>query len=157
MSEPIELRIVQDLQVALQAIAVASGYHHDVAAFAVKLDPNQDVEALLGEEKLRPFFILELTPDAFTYSPARMVGISMPAIIHAVNDSDPTDDSSWLTEYLRLCADIEQAIALDFTRGGLAKDTRITSREFQSFGGSQVWAMVNTVIDVRRTYGAPNS
>jgi hypothetical protein len=156
MSEPTEFLIVQNLQAALQAISVAGGYHHDLAALAVKLDPNQDVEALLGEEKKRPFIVLELTPDEWTYAPSKMVGVQMPATIHFVNDSDPTDDDSWLREYLCLCADAEQALAVDISRGGRAVDTRIDSREFQSFGGAQVWAMVKTRILVRRQYGSPN-
>lgn len=154
--DPVELRIIQNLQAALLAISVAGGYHHDVAGFAVKLDPNVDVESLLGELKLRPFAILELTPDAFEYSPSNMVRIEMPATVHFVNDSDPADDASWLGEFTRLCADVEQAIALDTQRGGLAIDTRIESREYHTFGGQQVWAMVKLKVTLRRTYGAPN-
>ena len=157
MTEPIEFLIVQNLQAALQAISVAGGYHHDVAALAVKLDPDQDVEALLGEQKKRPFLVIELTPDEWEYSPSKMVTLRLPAVIHFVNDSDPTNDSSWLQTYLRLCADVEQAIAVDIARGGRAIDTRVTTREFQSFGGGQVWAMVKATISVRRIYGAPNA
>jgi hypothetical protein len=154
--EPTEFLVLQNLQAALQAISVAGGYHHDVGAFAVKLDPNVDVEALLGDQKLRPFFILELTPDAWEYSPSSMVVVRVPATIHAVNDADVTNDSAWIREYLRLCADVEQAIGGDISRGGRAIDTRITTREFRSYDGGQVWARVETRISVRRTYGAPN-
>lgn len=156
MPEPREFLVVQNLQAALQGISVAGGYHHDLAAFAVKLDPNVDVEQLLGAEKQRPFIILEVTPDEFVYSPSLVVSVRMPATIHLVNDSDPTDDASWIREYFQLCADGEQAIAQDITRGGRATDTRITEREFQSFGGSQVWAMLKLLIDVKRVYGVPN-
>lgn len=156
MSESTEFLIVQNLQAALRAISTSSGYHHDVAALAVKLDPNEEVESLLGEEKLRPFLVLELVPDAWEYSPSKMVSVRMPLTIHFVNDADVTDDDSWLREYLRLCADAEQALAVDISRGGRAVDTRIKSREFQAFGGGQVWAMVKTEILVRRSYGVPN-
>lgn len=157
MPEPREFLIVKNLQAALQGISVANGYHNDLAAIAVKLDPNVDVEFLLGEQKLRPFVVLELTPDEFAYSPSMMVDVRMPAIVHFVNDSDPEDDDSWLREFLRGCADVEQALTGDISRGGRAVDTRITSREFQSYGGGQVWAIVRTSILVRRSYGAPNA
>lgn len=156
MADPIELRIVQNLQLALQGIAVAGGYHYDLAALAVKLDPNVDVEALIASQALRPFLILELAPDSFSYSASMMTSIELPATIHFVQDSDPTDDADWLRTYLQLCADAEQALAVDISRGGLAMDTRITSREYHAFGDSQVWALVKTVISVRRQYGRPN-
>lgn len=156
MSEPIEYRIVQSLQTALLSIAIAGGYHHDVAALAVKLDANHSVEELIGDSALRPFFILEMTADTFTYQPANRIRIVMPAIIHAVHDSDVTVDDSWVRTYFRLCADIEQAVAVDITRGGLATDTRVLSREFKTFNGSQVWAQVNAEIRVPRLYGEPN-
>ncbi len=156
MAEPIEFRIVQNLQAALQAISVAGGYFYDVAAVAVKLDPNVDVESLIGDQAQRPFLILEVAPDTFSYSPSRMVSIELPATIHFVTDSNPNDDSDFLRTFLRLCADAEQAIATDISRGGLAIDTRITTREYRAFGDSQVWAQIKTSTSVRRFYGSPN-
>jgi hypothetical protein len=157
MAEPIAYRIVQSLQTALQGIAIASGYHHDVAALAVKLDPNVDVETLIGDQQLRPFVILELPPDqhAIKFAP-KGVQITMPVTVHAVHDSDPTDDSSWLKTYFRLCADVEQALAQDIRRGGLAADTRVLSQEPVSFDGAQVWAKVTAQVTVIRTMGQPN-
>lgn len=158
MSDPIEYRIVVSLKAALQTIAIAAGYHHDVGALAVKMDANHSVEDLIGDSKLRPFFILEVSPDVFAeYQPAKLVRIRMPVIIHAVHDSDVTVDEDWVQTYYELCADIEQAIAQDITRGGLATDTRILTREFATFNGAQVWAMAKTEIRVgRRVYGLPN-
>lgn len=156
MPEPIEYRIIQDLQAALQSISVAGGYHYDVAAFAVKLDADHSVEELIGDAARRPFYILEVTADAFSYQPSERVRVVMPVTVHAVHEADPTVDEDWVRTYYRLCADIEQAIAVDHRRGGLATDTRILSRTFHSFNGAQVWAMVQGEIRVPRTYGAPN-
>lgn len=158
MAEPREYLIVQNLQAALLAITVAGGYHYDVAALAVKLDPNHGVEALIGPQKKRPFYVIELNPDAFAYSPSKLVTVTMPIRLHAVHDSDPTDDNSWLLTYLRLCADLEQAIAVDIQRGGLAIDTRIVSREFRVYDDDTalVWASAAIEIPVRRLYGTPN-
>ena len=100
---------MQDLQTALRSISVANGYHHDFEALSVKLDANHDVESLIGDQPLRPFLILELLPDRFDYSEASAgyVLMLMPFVIHAVNDTDPTDDDAMLKAYLRLCADVE--------------------------------------------------
>lgn len=156
MADPIDFRIVQHLQTALRGIATGSGYHYTVASAAVKLDPNKDVEALLGASKLRPFIVLELGVDSYEYQPAQRVKVTTPVTIHLVNDSDPTDDSAWMLMWSRLCADGEQAITQDITRGGLAVDTRVLSRDFETFGGQQVWAMLKTQVTVLRTYGLPN-
>ncbi len=156
MPEPLEFQIVQNLQAALRLISVANGYHHDIEVLAVKLDPNHDVETLIGDQAHRPFLILALSPDAYEYFPAEQIRLRMPFIIHAVNDTDPTDDDAMLRMYWRLCADVEKAIAIDETRGGLATDTRILEREMHESEGQQVWAMLKGEIREHRTYGAPN-
>lgn len=157
MSEPIEYQIVRNLQSALQAISVAEGYHHDVAALAVKLDPNHDVDTLVGDTKLRPFVVLEVQPDKFQYSEhGGSLLVVMPFLVHGVQDTDPTVDESGLNTYFRLCADVEQAIAIDVTRGGLAHETVIRQRELHGINGREVWALVRGEVRVRRTYGRPN-
>jgi hypothetical protein len=155
--EPIEYRIVQSLQTALRGIATASGYHHTVQSLAVKLDPNVDVETLIGDEALRPFMVLELPPDqhAIKFAP-KGVQITLPVIVHAVHASDPTIDESWIRTYFRLCADVEFALAQDISRGGLAVDTRVLSREAVSFSGEQVWAKVTAQVTVVRRMDLPN-
>ena len=156
MDEPLEFRIVKDLQTALKSISVANGYHHDFEALAVKLEPNHDVEALIGDQPRRPFLILALSPDIYEYFPSEQIRLLMPFIIYAVNDTDPTDDDSMLRTYLRLCADVEKAIAADTTRNGLATDTRILEREIHVMEGQKVWAILKGEIRERRTYGEPN-
>ena len=155
-NEPLEFRIVQNLQTALRGISIANGYHYDIATHAVKLDANHDVESLIGDQSPRPFVILELSPDAYEYFPAEQIRLRMPFIIHAVNDTDPTVEEAMLRTYLRLCADVEQAIAEDASRGALATDTRIFEREMHEWDGQQVWALLKGEIREHRTYGAPN-
>lgn len=158
MNEPLEFRIVQNLQTALRSISVANGYHHDIENLAVKLDPNHEVETIVGDQPLRPFLILELLPDRYDYSEASAgyVLLLMPFRVHAVNDTDPTDDDDMLKTYHRLCADVEQAIAIDETRGDLATDTRIFERGLHEQEGQRVWAILTGEIREHRKYGAPN-
>src|SRR4051812_41593562 len=111
MPEPIEFRIVQSLQTALRDISIANGYHHDVAELAVKLDPDVDVELLIGDSPLRPYFLLAVAPDqwAIKFAPNGME-ITMPFTVNAVHTSDVTDDDDWIRTFYRLCADVEQAL-----------------------------------------------
>lgn len=156
MPEPRELLIVQSVQTALLAIAVAGGYYSTVAAGAVKLDPNASVESLMRPDGPRPFVLLELKPDTWEYSPANQVKLTLPMVVHWVSDSTPTDDTSRLQVYLRGCADVEKALAVDITRGGLAYDTRVVSREMDlAMDGAQVWAQIGIEIRVNREFGAP--
>ncbi len=159
--DPIEFRIIENMQTALKTISTQNGFHYDVQSVAVKLDPNHDVDALVGEaslasEPLRPFIILVTPPDLFDYFPAKQIRLRMPFVIHAVNDSDPKEDAELQKTYFKLCADVEKAISADITRGALATDTRIFEREMHEPNGQLVWSMVKGEIRVQRTYGAPN-
>lgn len=163
--DPIEFRIIADMQTALQSIRKINGYHHDVASVAVRLDPNYDIESLVGEatvqtEPLRPFIIVVTSPDQFSYPEhGGRVFLLMPFIVHAVNDSDPSDDSDLQKTYFKLAADVETALVgteQRLTRGGLATDTLILEREMHEPIGQLSWAMVKGHVRVRRGYGEPN-
>jgi len=157
MPEPIEFRLVQDLQASLALIAIASGYHFDVGATAVKLDPNVAVEALIAPDGPRPFILIEVQPESWEYFPSGDIKLRMPMTVHWVSDSTPTDDASRMRTYFRGCADVEQAVAVEGSRGGLATDTRVTKRTFDTaVDGSQVWALIDLQILVHRTFGQPN-
>lgn len=156
-AEPIEYRVLLNLQTALQAITVAGGYHYTVAATAVKLDPNHNVEALIAPDGPRPFIVLELREERWEYSPASQVRIVVPVTIHWVSDSTPTVDESRLQTFLRGCADVEQAMAVETIMGSLAQIPRIGKRTLDFMvDGAQVWAQIEADIVVNRTYGVPN-
>lgn len=159
MAEPNEWLIVEHLQAALQAIAQATGYHYDVAPEAVKLNPDQGAETLIAPAGgPRPFLFLEWKDDAWEYR-ERPNGIVLvlPITVWWIHDFDSTDDAALLRTFLRGCADVEQAIAVDVTRGGHAYETRIVRRTPQVQGASELWAIVDLEILVRRTYGQPNA
>lgn len=159
MAEPIEWLIVQDLQAALRAISLAGGYHFDVAPEAVKLNPDASAETLIAPVGgPRPFLFVEWKDDAWEYV-ERPNGILLvlPITVWWVQDFDPTDDASLMRTFLRGCADVEKAVAVDITRGGHAYETRIVRRTPQVEGASELWAIVDLEILVRRTYGQPNA
>lgn len=157
--EPIEYQVLTNLQAALQGIRIGNGYHYDVRGTAVKLDPNQDVESLIGgADAPRPFVLLEVLPERREYRPSLQIKITRPVTIHWVSESDPTRDSDRLQVFMRGCADVERAIVQDITRGGLAGDTRIEKTAFDAaVDGSQVWAQIDIEILMHRTYGQPDA
>ena len=152
-----EYLIVRHLQSALQQITVASGYHYDVAAIAVKLDPNHAVETLLAPAGPRPFVLIEVKPDRWDYFPSMQVRIVMPITLHWVSEAQPLDDESRMQLYFRGCADVERAIMADISRGGNATDTRVLTRVLDTTNeGTQAWARIDTEIRVNRRYGSPD-
>ncbi len=158
MATPIELRVVQAMQTAFRSISIAGGYWHDVASAAVKLDIDANVADLIGANPARPFIVIEATPEDITYPEKyRRTRIATPFIIHFIDDTDPTDDTAMLEKYYKAIADIEKAIIVDDTWGGLANHTTIVNREkHKTAEGQQVWAQVTAEVVVTREYGAPN-
>jgi hypothetical protein len=156
--QPIEFRIITNLQTALQAIAIAGGYHYTVVAAAVKLDPNAAAQVLVAPSGPRPFMLIEVRPETWEYSPANQLKLFMALTVHWVKEADQTADANLLETYLNGCADVERAIAVDISRGQLATDTRIVKREMDlTQDGAQVWARIDLEIRVHRTYGQPDS
>jgi hypothetical protein len=154
---PSEYAVLTNLRDALAAIRVGDGYYYDVLGSAVKLDPNHDTDALWADGAPRPFVLVELTSDAWTHMPSERARIELRATIHWVNDSDPTRDADRLQTYLQGCADVERAVIADLQRGGLVIDTRIVSRAFDTaVDGALVWASIDLVMPMIRTYGQPD-
>lgn len=157
MPEPIKFRIVQNLQTALRGISVASGYHYDVASLAVKLDPNQANDAVHAPGGLRPLLVIQVNPERREYQPAGELREVLPIVVHWVQESDGADDDSRTRTFFRGCADVEQAIAQDLGRVGLAIDTRIVQCiNNDDLDGAQVWAQIELEIPLFRQYGRPN-
>lgn len=162
MTEPRTFRILQSLQEALRGINSADGYHTTVAEVAVKLDPNTDVESVIAgetdETRVRPWCLIELVPGTWSYQPAQRVDLRTLAILHYVDEvPDLTDDAAVLKTICRLWADVEQAVASDYSRGGLVTDTRIVEQDFRTFDGGLVWTMTRVQMQVNRGYGLPNA
>lgn len=163
MTEPLEYQILKDLQTALAAISIAGGYYHDIAGgVAVKLDADSKVEDLIAragpevaETGPRPFIILEVAAENFGYFPAEQIRLVMPFVVHFVNDTDPKEDDDLMRSFFRLAADVEKAVNVDHTRGGLATDTRIVGREKRSYEGALIWAQISGEVLENRTYGQP--
>lgn len=158
MAEPISYRILLNLQDALQAISKSGGYWFNVGDDAVSIDPVDAIEVILGRTVQSPFMVVEAGPSGRpNYQPAEQMIELLPASIIAAADAKQLDPVARIQTYERLCADIEKAVTEDHTRGGLATDTRITSKQMNVNTGSvRVLAVVQLEIRVYREYGAPN-
>lgn len=142
---------MRNIQEALRAVTVGDGYHYDVRGTAVKLNPDVEVEALVEEDAPRPWVTLEVTPEEWTFQPSNLVKLAMPVRVHWFHEADEGDEDLLLMCY-RGYSDIERAVTRDITRGGLATDTRITSRVAVAQGRS-AWVAVDLLIGLIRTYG----
>jgi hypothetical protein len=153
---PIEYQAIRNAQAALQAIAIASGYFFDVVDAAVKLDPDQAAEALVRPDGSRPFILIEMRDEVWQYDQANELRLTLPFTLHWVSDAPPAVDESRLEMFYQACADVEKALAVDISRGGVASDTRITKRRMDMPPGTRVWALIDAEIWLRRQYGQPN-
>jgi hypothetical protein len=154
---PAEYQVLTNLRDAIATIRVGDGYYYDVRGTGVKLDPNQDVEALVEAGGPRPFVLIELNADNWQHMPSMRARIDLAATIHWVTDSDPTRDVDRIQTYLQGCSDIEKLLIVDLQRGGLVIDTRIVRRTFDTqVDGSLVWASIEIVMPMIRIYGQPD-
>lgn len=157
MAEPREFLVLKNLKESLENISIDNGYHNDIAALALKLDGDHDVESRIGGQPARPFVIFQVSPDVFVYDEApNRVRVSLPFTIHVISDSDLTEDEAILQTYFRLAADVERAIAVDISRDEKAINTKILSRRIREISGAEVWGMIEGEILIRREYGEPD-
>jgi len=157
VAEPNEFLVLQHLRDALRAMSISGGYYFDVAGSAVKLDPSVSVEDVIAPDGPRPYLLVEMKPETFSYRPMMQMRMVLSFTVHWVGEQIGADDESWIRTFYQACADIEQAVTADITRGGLAEDTRIRKRTFDAMFGTQVWAMVDLEMALNRVYGQPNA
>lgn len=158
MAEPLSYRILLDLQEALRGIFAGGGYFFTVAPESVSVDPLDALAVVTGASSPSPFFVVYmLALGRPEYHPANRIREFLPVSIIAFANAEANNPTSWVKTCERLVADIEKAILVDHTRGGLAGDTRITGRLMRPVTGSlRVEVVVQLEIRMYRFYGSPN-
>lgn len=158
MAEPIEYRILLNIQDAIQAISTGGGYHFTVDDAAVSIDPVDAIEVILGRTVLDPYFVLEIgSAGRPNYQRSEQMLEIVPVSIIAVANATQLDVVSRVKTYERLCADIEKAVVVDHTRGALATDTRIVNKQMNvNTGSARVVAIVQLEVRVYRQFGKAN-
>ena len=146
---------IEALQAALQAIS-GGNYHYPLsAATQVTVDPGTQILSVQPGDL--PIYVIETTPDTVKdYQPAGQLREIVRVNVHARQDVDPFDPSKKLEAMENLKADIEVAVNVDLTLGGLVTDVRLLSpADFVGMGSAIT--IVTQPIELRlyRAYGAP--
>lgn len=163
MTEPIGLRILQDIQTHLRRISVQAGFFHTVQSAAVLLDPE---ELLLWSGPL-PVFLVVRTPDGSrSFQPSNRIKNILQVTVLARMDAVGNDPMRKAVVRERLLADVEKVLTSDapgappssgITRGGLAIDTRLLEPSDWAGFGSNNAVLIEQPVNVHlvRVYGQP--
>ncbi len=154
---PVLLAIVVNLQAALQAIT-APTYFNTVKPTSVVLDP---VALDVVSTTELPFLVVGhrievIGPRLYTSRPVS-IKIRRRIVIEAVLDAPGTDFAHKLTAIQQLVADVETALTVDVTRGGLALDTRVEDETLYVGLATQSRCYVEIPVEVTfgRKHGQP--
>jgi hypothetical protein len=156
-TKSVRQRIIEAIQDALQAIDNSGAYHYPVnSPTQVSIDPTDNVLTVNGADL--PFYVVEPTPDGSrTFYPAMQLVSEFELNIHARKDSEDGDPSSRVTTWENLAHDIEKALAVDVTLGGLVYDVRVGEpRPFVGVGSNIVVVVNPVTVRLHRTYGEPS-
>jgi hypothetical protein len=172
MVDPIQLRILQHLQVSLRTIRVADGYGWTVKPERVFLDPINMLTAA-GDCTDNPIMAVEPTANGVrAFEPAEQLRDEFEVTVMARVDTKGSDPDRRYVAALRLEADIERALVrlpsqvgadgyagtADITRGGLVSDTRLRKASIFFDGGATGQIVIITIpvlMPIHRTYGVP--
>lgn len=151
-SVPIILRAIMAVQLALQGIRAADGYHYDVKPSSVVLDP---VALQTIPQSELPYFVVGLVEEgpritSRTYQGAKYVKDVWTFPIVCRIDADGADSARKITAIANIISDIEQAVVQDLSLGNLIIDTRLEPSETPSFAfGGQNMVFVKQPVSVR--------
>lgn len=140
---------------ALRAMTTGGGYTYTVRAASVVRDP---VNILAVPDTNLPFFVVEPSPQGDTrYMPANQVqhdfAVLVTARITAPGIAPDRKSKAWE----RLIADLEKALTVDITLGGLCSDVRLGEPSPLTGVGPDNIVIVTQPLTVKlwRTYGRP--
>lgn len=151
-------RALLHLRAALEGIRKQDGYYHDVQEAAVHMDPSTTIADAVSVDADRPFILIELRSDVRTYFPQDEMKVRVPVIVHWIGDvrdpDDALDDTALLRTFLQASADVERAVRVDASRGGVVMETLVTNTRIAEFiEGGRVWAELTLELVFYRTHG----
>jgi hypothetical protein len=149
-SEPIQERILQDLEASLRLVNGTGAYHHVLVTILERGAPWP--EAL---DQLPAARVLE-GDEAATLGATGLVARQLPVTVEA-RLALPEPGRNLRTEAGRLIADLERAVTADPRRGGLAVDTFLTgnSRLIDEEPGPLAEVRVEFLVQYRTRHGDP--
>lgn len=154
MADSNRLTIIKFYQAKLQAMTVAGGYHWNVVAASVNIDPTVNPLTVNGIDV--PYFSIEPTPTGRKdYYPANQLRELLRVNIIARMDADGVDPGSRLDTIEKLGQDMEKALTVDITCGGAAVDVRLGVMQPVVVVGSNIVLVIQPVeARLHRSYGA---
>lgn len=152
---PRRKQIIEALATRLRAITGAE-YHYPVSHESqVTVDPTVNLMTSDGYDL--PLYQIEPTPDGTKeYYPADQMREFFELNIHSRYDAKDADAAARMTVWENLAHDIEKAVNVDYTFGGLVYDARLgVPRPFVGVGSNMVILIQPISMRLHRTYGAP--
>lgn len=155
-TDPLRYRVMQNVQTTLAAIAERDGYHYTIPPGSVYLEP---VDLLQQPSSKLPVLIVapddRQTERVFLQQRIRSV---FRMLITGIVEAEGSDPGRKLAAAERLYSDIEKALRVDLSRGGLTSATRVFEPDPPFLGlGSQLRVIIQQPIDcwIQRDYGSP--
>jgi hypothetical protein len=151
--EPIDNAAMAHLIATLQGISVATGYNFDIKATSVTEELQ---EVLLVAQSELPFILLQLG-DGTRKWVEKPDGIRDDLVVDMVARLDEPNPLERRAQALRFAADLERALNVDPSRGGIMFDT-VLNRPRLMFGITDDPTVIiqnQITMPVYRTYGAP--
>ena len=155
MANSRRLSILLALQTALRAILGAS-YHYPVTdPDNVSLDVTMNLMTVSGADV--PLYMIEPTPEGDKdFHPGMHMVERFRINIFARYDAAHADAGARAQVWEDLAADIERALTVDVTLGGLVYDTRVLVPQPFVGTGSPIVILVQPIeVRVHREYGVP--
>lgn len=161
MTEPLEYRAVLRLVENLRQIDPSRGFFSHVEDVAVKLDPDQSLEELIG---VYPAIVLMPGNDeTWQYEPGSQAIASIPwrlVWVASARTEEPSgsglEDGGRMLAYWRACRDVLKVFIDDVTLGGLVTELRITNRAWnREIDGLDVHAVIDFTMRTRRDFTSP--
>ena len=150
------LSIQQSLATAIRAMTVAGGYTYNVQATSVMLDPV-NLETL-SPAMLPAFYVHIDSPGERGFLSPMRVKDRLNFTVVARADATGLAFDRKHTTFAALVADLEKALTVDITRGGLATDTKLGQPEapLMQLGNGNIVVVVQPVsVLTYRVYGQP--
>lgn len=156
MADTIRSRIVAHLVETLQGVTVAQGYRTDLGA---QVEVVLERDSRFGDGR----YGAVVQPESGTRRDAQEIATEVLQLTIAAWGSLSSDPATrqlpngW--EVIdALCSDVEQALVVDTSRGGLAHDTRLVSWQWQPADNDEftVWVSWQVQVDYDHRFEDPS-
>ena len=157
MADSLRLRVLKAMRARLGTIVAGADYHYTWADASVSIDPTTNLltGVVAGEG---PFATVEPLPEGQReYFPADEIKEFYRGTVTVRHDiANVLDPLARMTVVENLIADIERAVAEDYSLGGLVIDTRLgVPQPIVGIGSSMVLVVQPFECRWRREYGVP--